>query len=205
MNSSSCDPVPVENVLTDFNVEVIKNPVLIEELSDIYLVMNMPNLKSAKFIFINLDLSKMFEMLDIKDKEQNKEVSFLDYPFILWFSTILPALSHYCRGMYMDNKSCVRNNRKLDDIDFTFELCYNNLNMVIRLNGTKLIITEDNQYTKSPSKSVLTINLSTEPISCKMFINDKKVSYHLDEGYDSGKIIRSLEYYFTPDKMGYIA
>ena len=66
MTSSSCDPMPVEQVLTDFDIEVINNHVLIAELPDIYLVMNMPNLKSAKFIFINLDLSKM---LDIRDRD----------------------------------------------------------------------------------------------------------------------------------------
>ena len=110
--------IDVYEALLDKKVSIFTHPILINDFSDIYLVMNLPNLVEANFVL------KLYDCDDVEDDGFNTMYhSYLDtYPdidglVVMWIYFIQPALRYYCKGKYMSGI----HHRRLNGTDFSFQ------------------------------------------------------------------------------------
>lgn len=100
------------------SVESIDETLDINEFGELYLVMNLPNLKRAKF---NLDLIYTFNdyIKELYMDYLNEDPHRLE-EYSVWITYIYPVLHHYCDGKYMNDDKLFRHRRNLKDTDFSF-------------------------------------------------------------------------------------
>ena len=110
--------IQVKQALTDQSVETIDDFIEIHNMNDLYLVMNLPNLKKAKFDFLLYSEDDGIKDMYAEYLAYHEE---MEETIAMWMLFIQPALSHYCRGIYMTEKGVARHNRSLDGTDFTFQ------------------------------------------------------------------------------------
>jgi len=110
--------IQVEQALDDQLVETIDDLIEIHNMNDLFLVMDLPNLKKANFyLFIYREDDKCKKMC-INHLHYHPD---MEESLAMWMLIVEPALGHYEKGCYMTNKGLIRHERSLQGTDFTFQ------------------------------------------------------------------------------------
>jgi len=199
----------LSKALADRKVSILNDCIDIQALSDIYLVMDLPNLTKSKFAIKNDEFCNTLSCLDgryVDLLDDNDNVIYdIDNQYLLgtsvfWNSIVLPALTYYCYGRYMRKSELLYHNRRLNSTDFTFSTYYPGENITISLANYRLAIVIDYDHSNMFNiKSIIyKVKLNNDPISAtRTYKNghNKNAIYEEKEGksvYDLEKDGRSV-------------
>lgn len=185
--------ISLDEALADRKVSIINNFVDISGLSDIYLVMDLPNLTKCKFSIQNDEFCHTLSYLKfryVKYSDGNDNLipdhdnQLLLGTSVFWNTFMLPALTHYCFGRYMRRSKLLYHNRRLDYTNFSFTIYHKSENITIRLANYRLSIHIDYDYPNPLNiKSLIyKVKLNNNPISATRTykMGRKKHYYYLD-------------------------